>query len=435
MNKLKEMFRGFIPVFNFTGEQTVKNSKFKTSTIIICIIFAIIGGGISIIFSVTQDKENKEDEDYQEISIISYINETSYDDNLITGFADFGVFENTFFYNVASEDGKTTDRDIEKIITTDPSSVVMVLSEKDNMLSIKYYISDISTYDVSDVENFASYFNYYLTYAKIDDDIEIGEKEIVLYNAPAQVQVAIAGEEAKSEGVQAVQIIVPMLFSLILYTMVLLYGQNITKIVVAEKSSKLMEMLLTYVKPYGIIAGKIFSISIIAIVQMLVFFVSGIAGFIAGDMIAQEINPDYVNYVKEIIIFINDTSNGFSIVGIIIALITIAIGFLLFAVLAGLVASFVDRMEDLSTTMALFQIPVIVGFMASYFSTLSENEVLTSIFRYIPVTSPFMIPADVMIGNISIGESILSLIIMSITLLILILITGNVYKGKIFNRK
>jgi len=132
---------------------------------------------------------------------------------------------------------------------------------------------------------------------------------------------------------------------------------------------------------------------------------------------------------------IGDSSDAFSPMIIILSVLSLVIGFLLFSVLAGLVAATVDKMEDISTAMALFQIPVIIGFLGSYFSSIFQNDLLTTVIRYVPVTSPFILPADLFVGNMNVVEGINSLIIMLITLNVLILFTGKVYKGKIFNQK
>ena len=91
-------------------------------------------------------------------------------------------------------------------------------------------------------------------------------------------------------------------------------------------------------------------------------------------------------------------------------------------------------MEDISTAMSVFQIPVIVGWLVAYFSSFANNEALLTAIHLIPVTSPFILPADIILGKCGIIEGIGSLALLVVSTVVLILITGKVYKGKIFNR-
>ena len=52
----------------------------------------------------------------------------------------------------------------------------------------------------------------------------------------------------------------------------------------------------------------------------------------------------------------------------------------------------VDRVDDVSTAMSLFQIPAMAGFMMSYIGSLLESDLLVKISEYIPITSPFIMP-------------------------------------------
>ena len=63
-----------------------------------------------------------------------------------------------------------------------------------------------------------------------------------------------------------------------------------------------------------------------------------------------------------------------------------------------------------------------------------DNDKLLTAVHLVPVTSPFILPADIILGKCSIVEGVVSLVILSATTFGLILITGKVYKGKIFNR-
>ncbi len=431
-------FTGFPQVFHFTAQQNMKGSSFKTVTIVIALIIAALFAAISILMAVFQGGDSDDasivgddgNVSYENsvINEVYYTNKSSLSDEYIKM-----IFDTEYFNDI-----KLINEDIEikdgVIDTDDKFTVVLKLEDIDNEVNATYTVPNDSNLSQEDVEVFAEVFNGYFEYIKLSGVEKLTKEAIELYNAPLYSQALIVGEEATDMGVMLAQLFIPMIFCLLLYMMILLYGQNITKVVVSEKSSKLMEMLLTSIRPYAIIAGKVLAISGIAILQMIIWIVSGIGGYMIGQQIAQSINPDYVNYLDLIIDVISTSSSAFSVPIIILSLLALVLGFLMYCVLAGLVAATVDKMEDISTAMALFQIPVIIGFLGSYFVTLLESSALINIVRYCPVTSPFILSADLMMGNMNVLEGIIALLILLATTIGLILFTGKVYKGKLFNR-
>ena len=172
-----------------------------------------------------------------------------------------------------------------------------------------------------------------------------------------------------------------------------------------------------------------------AILQLTLWVVLGLAGFVAGDYIAKDIYSDYNNIIFEIIDLIRESGTGFTLQALILAIIMTVTGFVMYCVWAGFIASAVDKVEDVSTAMSLFQIPPMIGFMVSYIGSLLEMDTLIKVSEYIPVISPFVAPADVLMGKMSFVGGLISYVILLIFTVAMILVTGKVYKGKIFNRK
>ena len=83
----------------------------------------------------------------------------------------------------------------------------------------------------------------------------------------------------------------------------------------------------------------------------------------------------------------------------------------------------------------MFQLPVIFGWLGAYLTPIFNIKVLDTVIIYLPISSPFAVPGNIILGKISILEGMISLLILSLTCLGLILYTGKVYKGKLFNRK
>ena len=427
-NNNKGMFTGFSKVFGFTAAQNVKGRGFKLSTILLALIIGAVFALISVVMAVSQKDDGEEGKDINSIIGIEdamdidvyYINNSTFGDDVIEGITEAEALKESSLVKVEEEQEKTAVNDTNSYLEGKKNSLVMNIEEDEEKIEINYYLPYNSDIDSDTADTLGEVFTEYLDYVRSGNLTNLSDRQRELYNTEVIFSQALAaGEEAPDFGVMLAKLIVPMIFSLALYMMILLYGQNITKVVVSEKSSKLMETLLTSVKPYAIISGKIMAVSGIAIMQILIWTGAGVLGYVIGENIAD---------------MISSSSDAFSAGAIIIALVMTIIGFLMYCVAAGLVAATVDKMEDISSAMSLFQVPVIVGFIGAYFAPMSGNDTLNFIVRYCPVTSPFCVPAEIMVGNISILEGIIFLAIVAAVTFGLILLTGRIYKGKLFNR-
>lgn len=439
MMKNKGMFTGWKDVFSFTAAQNIKGGSYKVVTIITAFLVAVVFALISIVMAAMQGDDSDEidvDSDFStKLSTVYLVeNEILQDEKmneLITMALSLdGAIPEKYAVNVITKDK------IEEVIYEEKSVVVELEDYSDYTLSFKTLVAS----DDDEKQEIAEeYLEYVVSCADMYSAIvaEIPEENIVYFAAPYLTQATSADDGVQSISVFIANMIVPMVVSMILYCMIILYGQNVTKIVVAEKSSKLMEMLLTSVKPYALIAGKILAIVAIAVGQIMLWGVCGFGGYKVGDMIATKINPDYVNYLDAIIDLLakDNGANAFTWYSFVIAFVFIVVGFLTYSVLAGLVAATISRLEDLSTGMALFQVPVIIGWLGAYLTPMLNNKLVDAIVNYLPISSPFAVPGNIILGKFSVMESMISLLVLSLTCVGLILYTGKVYKGKLFNRK
>ena len=439
MMKNKGMFTGWKDVFSFTAAQNIKGGSYKVVTIITAFLVAVVFALISIVMAAMQDDDSDDidvDSDFStKLSTVYLVeNEILQDEKmneLITMALSLdGAIPEKYAVNVITKDK------IEEVIYEEKSVVVELEDYSDYTLSFKTLVAS----DDDEKQEIAEeYLEYVVSCADMYSAIvaEIPEENIVYFAAPYLTQATSVDDGVQSISVFIANMIVPMVVSMILYCMIILYGQNVTKIVVAEKSSKLMEMLLTSVKPYALIAGKILAIVAIAVGQIMLWGVCGFGGYKVGDMIATKINPDYVNYLDAIIDLLakDNGANAFTWYSFVIAFVFIVVGFLTYSVLAGLVAATISRLEDLSTGMALFQVPVIIGWLGAYLTPMFNNKLVDAIVNYLPISSPFAVPGNIILGKFSVMESMISLLVLSLTCVGLILYTGKVYKGKLFNRK
>lgn len=237
--------------------------------------------------------------------------------------------------------------------------------------------------------------------------------------------------ESTSEIAHLIKILAPMIFGFMLYMMLLMFGQIISKSISTEKTSKLMEVLLTSVHPYALITGKVLAITSMALIQFIIWIAAGAAGLFGGNAIAHEIYPQYENSAVTIINFLKDNigQTALTLPAVVLAVIFFCVGFLFYCVIAALAGCMVSKPEDVASTQALFVFPIIISWLVSYFAPIMESKGLQAAVRYIPFTSPFSVPVDLITGTIGPAAGIITLILLLIFTLFTIILSGRIYKG------
>lgn len=445
----KGMFTGIKEIFSFTATQTIKGKGFISSTVIIAIVIAIIFGGICVLQAINFDDSddniggnadyNTEDI-FETIKEVYLLNETDYKTDSVKKL--FVEAE-----NILKEKQKTEIQvvsSLSKAVTNKTDIVILKVEQSSGVageLSVNILTTFNSTVDEEELDQFVTFVSESAQYAVFSVG-KLDEKAIGFVSLPSNVENIGTETEVQSLGMMMARLLVPMIFCLALYMIVLIHGQSISKAIIADKSSKLIEMLLTSVKPYAIVAGKVLGVATVAIGQMLVWLGSGVIGYLIGNEIAKSMNSQYINYVGEVIKIMQSDTQGvaFSAGAVIIAILVVIIGFFMYCVLAAFAGAFVSRIEDLSASNTIFQLPVVISFLVAYLVGIAQgmgsgvNRAVQIAIYYIPLTSPFSTPSGIILGDINIAEGIISLLVLIIFSVIMILATGKVYKGKIFNK-
>jgi len=86
-------------------------------------------------------------------------------------------------------------------------------------------------------------------------------------------------------------------------------------------------------------------------------------------------------------------------------------------------------LEDVASTQVIFVMPIIISWLITFLATLSENNTVIEVSKYIPFTSPFLVPVHLLTGAAGLGEGILTLFILIVFTVLLIILSARIYKG------
>ena len=194
----------------------------------------------------------------------------------------------------------------------------------------------------------------------------------------------------------------------LLYMAVLLYGNWMLSGVTEEKSNRVVEVLLSSVKPWQLLAGKIAGIGLLGIGQF--------SGTIAVALIAVQATDT-----------VDLPSLDFSTVANLI--VWFILGFLLFSVMYGAAGSLVSRMEDAQNVAFPLSMVAVAGFFISITALSDPDGPAAVIGTFIPFTAPFVVPVRAALIAIPLWQYLIAVVLTMGTIVGLVLVAGRIYAG------
>lgn len=425
---MKTSFRGWTSVFGFTFRQSVKSVGFKLVTILISLLLIGILVATNILIA-KPDQDSPQELEPSTIKTIYVLDQSGLE---TTDFKSLNpAFTNEQFshINFISLTEGSREAVIQQAKAHSKYTLAAIITLSDGNYEFEMVIPSESAIDEGDAEAVLEpMLEAFQVHKLLQADLT--EEQLSAITTPILTSTNTIGE-VTNEIALVVQLLAPMLFSLVLYMMLIIHGQSVSKSVSTEKTSKLMETLLTSIHSNAMIAGKVLAVTSAALLQFASWILSIFIGLYGGNLIARILYPDYNNTVIQMIDFIRDHigESALTLSSLAFAILFLCIGFLFYCVLAALSGSMVSKPEDTASTQALFMLPIIFSWLLSYIAPITENKTLISILRYVPLTSPFMVPADLLSGAMSIFEGVISLLLLLLFTLLTIMISARIYKG------
>lgn len=259
--------------------------------------------------------------------------------------------------------------------------------------------------------------------------------------AALAVPVSIALPEAAEPDSSAVlmeflSMVLPYCTIMLLYFMVLFYGQSVATCAIAEKSSKLMDTFLVSVRPQAMMLGKVLAISLAAVLQLSIWIAALGCGVQAGAALLRSVNPASSSAFLLLADGLGLLQGVFSPAAIAVAVAIMLAGFLLYCALAAVGGALASKPEELSSTNLLFTLALIVSFFCCLGSggLLDSGGIAANWMDWVPFTAMLATPSRVLLGQISPLTGLGSLAVILAAAVLLCLLAGRLYRTMSFYR-
>ncbi len=415
---MNEQLKGFDKVFAFTFKNQVKLKSYIVTTLIVSMLCFLL----PVAILVTKELSAKDADGGKEVANEEKVDFATVDEILLidntTDKIDLSKLEPLL------EEQTGTDFTFTEYEGGLEKAATYVKAEKGKLILLVDQVG--RTYNLNVVRPGKSGINKETAQA-VSDVLEYAGSAIQEdYNK------AITGEDEKEfDPSNLLAMVVSYLNIMVLYFFAIMYGQTVAGNIVMEKNSKLMETLLVSVKPAAVILGKLLAVALSGMMQLIIWLLSVGAGLYGGGLIARMINPKSTMLIKELIDMATGIAqNMISPINLILAIVLALSGILLYCSLAGVGGAIAGKQEDLAATNGLFVLVILACFFVALGAGGMDGATAENAWMdLVPFTAVMVTPAKVLLGGISIAKGLLSLAIVTITIIVLTLLSGKIYKA------
>ena len=250
-------------------------------------------------------------------------------------------------------------------------------------------------------------------------------------------------EEGEKTSYAELESIIGLALAVIVYFVIFLFSNQVLRGVIEEKSNRIIEVIISSVKPFELMMGKIIGIALVGLTQFLLWIVLTIGIYLvaSGIILGPEIMSPSGTVMTEEISQIVDTTQGQDIMLEVVSMIEsinfkailisflfyFVFGFLLYAALFAAVGGMVDNETDSNQFVTILSMPLIVAIVCSTAMLNNPDSGLGIWLSMIPFTSPVSMMIRIPFG-VPYWQVVVSLLILVLTFVFITWIAAKIYR-------
>jgi ABC-2 type transport system permease protein len=240
------------------------------------------------------------------------------------------------------------------------------------------------------------------------------------FRAPTFTAVPIDPDDARDEEDFGSAFILAYAVVILTFMAILTYGNWVAQSVAEEKSGRVMELLVTAATPRQLLTGKVLGTGAAGLTQYVVVVAAAIFGFVANGPISDALG---VTGQAPITLPELDPTMILSFTAFFL------LGFTLYSTLYAAAGSMVSRIEDVQQAAGPLIFLAIGGYFAAFTGLNDPDAGWVAVLSLIPFFSPYLMPARMLLTTVGIGEVLLALVLLALTLVIAMWIASRIYSA------
>ena len=385
-------------VTEFTIKEMIKKKSFVISTLVILLIIVAAFNIPNILKVFGQDDLN------EKILVID-------PENLFEGNVEYlNNMKMGYNFEISVED--LSYEQIKEKLENDVDTCIKFTKNEEN-IKMEYIVESASTNFGTVPQELITMFTSLYSNIQISK-LNITPEQIAAIEPEFDVELIETDENAARGNV-----VIMMIISLVLFYAVFFCAQQVSVAITTEKTSKIIETLVTSTDSKTIVLGKTLGIGIVGLVQVVLMIVVAIvsAKFC--------MDPELLNSIFDVSTITPKL--------LIVTLIYFCFGYALYSLFFALTGATVSKPEDVQYANGPVSFVAIIGFYLAYFSMMNPSSSLNKISGIVPISSPFSMPLRIMMGTATNSEIVISLAVLVVTTILLAYIAIKVYSSTILN--
>ena len=256
-----------------------------------------------------------------------------------------------------------------------------------------------------------------------------------------------SGAQDRQARSSAISSVVGMVLGFVLYMFLLIYGAMVMQSVIEEKNNRVLEVVVSSIRPFQLMMGKILGVASVAIVQVLLWgvLIAGVGALVMPHLMPEDVmasaqamqqgmpdaasmsgmNPEMLQAVAAM------TDLGYIVKIFVSLLLFVFGGYLLYSAMFAAVGSAVDNVQDASQLQMPITLPIILALLMMFVVIKDPNSQLAFWFSIIPFTSPIVMMARIPY-DIPLWEVALSLVVLYASFVGMVWFAAKIYRVGIF---
>jgi ABC-2 type transport system permease protein len=218
--------------------------------------------------------------------------------------------------------------------------------------------------------------------------------------------------EGRSKKAGDIQFWMVFILSFAMYMVTLMYGMNVLRAVIQEKTSRIMEVLLASLTPAELLGGKIFGVAAVGLTQIAIWVGVGLIAATPGAF-------SMASMVRE--------ANFTWTTGIFFA-VYFLLGYLLYSSLCAALGSMVNSEQEAQQFQFIIMLPLILSFFYMFKAARAPNDPIVVVLSLFPFSTPLVMYARVVLGAAPPWQIALSIVLTMLTVLAVIWLCGRIYR-------
>ncbi len=247
----------------------------------------------------------------------------------------------------------------------------------------------------------------------------LDEASFMMLNLPVNFSVRHSTGEEEEAKSGIVTFLLGYMIAFLIYMMITLYGINVMRSVVTEKTSRVVELLVSATKPNAMMTGKILGVGAAGLLQIFIWFLLGAIAITFRDNLLSLFGASSGA---------SSMMPSLTMTQLVVVLTCFVLGYLFYSAMYAAVGAMVSSEQDSQQAQMPVTFLLVIGIVAITAVTNDPRGQTATVMTMVPFWSPMLMPMRYFLGGASLGQVGISLAILLLSTIVVARAAAKIYR-------